>query len=315
MEGVKNQMFYGFNKIPASYDYQNVYNSNFKPSTVHVKNTGLTNYFTRWLLQKALSRIKCDNLPDTWASNYFYYCIFVFGYIAIIKTRTYGVIPQHCTLTGYNVMYQPNKAIIANPLLKGSLEPIIDKECALIKLSPDYGGIWDLVSHYAELMALTTESYGVNLVNSKFAYMFFGNNKNQLESFKKAIDQILSGNPAAFLDKDLLDEDGNMQWEVLNQRVKDVYIGSELLEDLEKIEARFNTKIGIPNVNIAKQSGVSPDEVHSNDIDTYSLPNLWLDELNKGAKKANELFGLNLKFKLREMGVDDIGNNFDTGNL
>lgn len=307
-------MFYGFNNIPAAYDYQNIYNSNFKPSTVHVKNTGLANYFTRWLLQKALSRLTCENMPEYWASNYFYYCILVFGYVAIINTKSYGVIPQHCTLTGYNVMYQPNKAVIANPLL-GSLEPIIDKDCALIKLSPDYGGIWDLVSHYAELMALTTESYGVNLVNSKFAYLFFGNNKAQLETFKKALDQILSGEPAAFLDKSLLDEDGNMTWEVLTQRVKDVYIGSELLEDLEKIEARFNTKIGIPNVNIAKASGVSPDEIHSNDIDTYSLPSLWIDELNKGCKKANELYGLNLNFKLREMGVDNYGGNINTGAL
>lgn len=308
-------MFYGAYNIPASYDYKNVYNSRFKPSTVHVKNTGLTNYFTRWLLQKALSRIVCDGMPETWASNYFYYCIFVFGYVAIINTKSYGVIPQHCTLTGYNVMYQPNQAIIANPLLPGDVSPYIDKDCALIKLCPDYGGIWDLVSHYADLMALTTESYGVNLVNSKFAYLFFGNNKAQAESFKKALDQILSGEPAAFLDKSLLDDDGNMTWEVLTQRVKDVYIGSELLEDLEKIESRFNTKIGIPNVNIAKASGVSPDEVHSNDTDTYSLPTLWIEELNKGARTANKLFGLNLNFRLREMEADSYGSNIDTGNI
>ena len=45
----------GLNGLPASYDYINFYNASMEPSTVHVKNTGLSNFFSRYLIQKAIS--------------------------------------------------------------------------------------------------------------------------------------------------------------------------------------------------------------------------------------------------------------------
>ena len=68
---------------------------------------------------------------------------------------------------------------------------------------------------------------------------------------------------------------------------------------MTKWDSRFNTEIGIPNVNIAKASGVSDQEVNANNIDTQSKVKLWLDTINKGLEETNKLFGLDLKCKLR----------------
>ena len=77
------------------------------------------------------------------------------------------------------------------------------------------------------------------------------------------------------------------------------YIGSQLLEDLAKIDSRFNTDVGIPNVNIAKASGVSDSEVKSNNVDTQSKCKLWLDTITDGLEKVNAMFGSDLSCGLR----------------
>ena len=289
----------GSQNIPASYDYINAYNHQYAPSTIHVKETGLSWYFKRYLIQKIISVFKFEGIPETWAKDYFLYTLFVFGYCAVINTDKYGVIPQHCTLSGYNIFYRPNKALIANPLLKRTIEARIGKDCELIRMAPDWCGVWDIVEYYADLMALTSETIAVNLINSKFSYVFAAEDKASAESLKKLYDQIASGEPAAFADKKLFTDDGDPSWYLFVQNLKQNYIAGNLLEDLAKIDSRFNTEIGIPNVNIAKSSGVSQSEVMANNIDTQSKAALWLETIQDSLEKVNQMFGLDITVSLR----------------
>lgn len=305
----------GLNGLPASYDYINFYNASMDPSTVHVKNTGLSNFFSRYLIQKAISAFEWQGIPDNWHMNYFLYVLFVFGYISVVETDKYGIIPQHCGLYGYDVMYQPTHATIANPLLQGIRNPRIGKECEIIKLTPDYGGIWDLVSFYADMLALSAETAGVNLVNSKLSFIFFAKNKAAAESFKKLYDQVASGQPAAVIDKDLLDENGNLSWQQFNQNLQQNYISGQILQDMVQWDCRFNTEIGIPNTNIAKLSGVSDREVEANSINTEAKALLWEETLRKGVEAVNRMFGTNIsvryKYRKEEMMNDSVYPNYD----
>ena len=292
-------MINGINGVPASYDYINNYNSKFKPNTLHVKETGLSWYFKKYLIQKILAVFKFDGIPETWATDYFLYSLFVFGFIAVIDTDKYGVIPQHCTLTGRDVFYRPNYAVVANPLLKTRGPLHIGTECELVKMQPDYSGCWDMVEYYSDLMSLTTESIYANLINSKMAYVFGAEDKASAESLKKLYDQIASGEPAAFADKKLFNDDGSPSWVLFTNNLQQNYIGSKLLEDLAKIDSRFNTDIGIPNVNIAKASGVSDSEVKSNNVDTQSKCRIWQETIQNGLDRVNAMFNLNITVDLR----------------
>ena len=289
----------GSNKIPSSYDYINAYNHQYRPSTIHVKETGLSWYFKRYLIQKIMSVFKFEGIPENWATDYFLYTLFVFGYCAVINTDKYGIIPQHCTLSGYNIYYRPNRAIITNPLFKRPIEARIGRDTELVRMSPDWCGVWDIVEYYADLMALTSETIATNLINSKFSYVFAAEDKTSAESLKKLYDQIASGEPAAFADKKLFNDDGSPSWLVFTQNLKQNYIAGDLLEDLAKIDSRFNTEIGIPNVNIAKASGVGAAEVMANNIDTQSKVALWLDTIRESLERVNDMFGLNISVSLR----------------
>ena len=281
------------------YDFINLYNARLSPSTVHTRENDTTAYFKRYLLQKIISVYEFTGIPDHWAKNYFLYTLFIMGNVAVINTDKFGIIPQHGSLFGYNVFYQPTHFQIANPLLRGNLEPMIGRDCTLIKLQPDYGSCWDIVSYYADMLSLCTETLGVNLINSKLAYVFACENKATAESFKELYDEIARGNPAAFADKHLFNDDGSANWEIFGNNLKNNYLVENILQDMTKIDARFCTDVGIPNINMAKESGVTDNEVESNNIDTKTKASLWLETIREGLDSTNDMFKLDLGVKFR----------------
>lgn len=284
---------------PYMYDYINAEVSQHSPSTVHTKNTELQRFFARYLLQKAMSVFKWD-LPETWDRDYFLYVLYGIGYIAVLNTDKYGVIPQQCGLDGYNIFYQPKRALVTNSLLRGLRSLDIGTQCTLIKLQPDYGSVMDLVGFYADMMALTAETAGVNLVNSRLSYVFFGKNKNTAESQKKLFDRVASGEPATFVDTALYDvQSGNPSWIPFQQNVGQNYIAGDALADLRKWEMMFDTDVGIPNANTDKKERLISDEVNANNVEVTSKADLWLDQLQKSFAQTSKMFGIKLGVEWR----------------
>ena len=297
--------------IPTNYEFENLYNSMRSPSSVHCRNTALVEYYTKYLLEKAISVFKFDGIPDKWAMNYFQYVLFGYGYVAIINTDKYGVIPQLSGLTGYNVFYQPTMVTIANPLLDGLKTLEIGTQCEIIKLQPNYSGVMDIVTTYADLMALCLETAGINLLNSKMSYIFFSQNKSGAETFKKMYDKIASGEPMAVIDKSLLDDEGNPAWTMFTQNVGQNYITDKILNDLQTIEDQFNTEIGIPNANTQKKERLIVDEVNANNIDTNAKIALWLETMQRDIGKVNQMFGLNLSVSYRFDNESEVEVNYE----
>lgn len=283
---------------PYSYNIENVYNSVVNPSTVHYIDNGTAKFYTRYFLQKAMSVFKWG-LPELWDTDYFLYTLYTWGFIAILKTDRFGVIPQQCTLTGYNVFYAPKRITVTNPIMPETVERDIDKDCVLLKLTPDYAGILDLIYFYASKMALASSAVNVNLLNSKLAYLFTAKNKSVAESFKKMYDQIASGEPASIIDRNLLDPDGNKTWDFFSQNLHENYIASDILADMRKIEQQFDTDIGIPNANTDKRERLITDEVNANNVETATRCELWLEELKKGCEKVKTMFDVDISVDWR----------------
>ena len=289
----------GFNSnIPANYETINLYNSSFSPSTVHVKNTGLQRYFRKYLLQKAISVFKWT-LPEEWDEDYFKYTLYGLGYIAVLNTRSFGVICQGGALGGYNLYYRPSYIIITNPLLKETITADIDIDCSVIKLQPDYSSIMDMVGFYADKMALASEALDMNLVNVKTATIFGAQSKQQAETLKKMYDKMADGDPAVFVDKNLFDDQGRPSWYPFVANMTQQYISDKILSDMRKIEAEFDTEIGIPNANTDKAERLITDEVNANNVETATRCELWLESIKKGVDKANSMYGLSISVDWR----------------
>ena len=279
-----------YNSLPIPTQIESILYSSISPSTVHVNNTYLSRYFRRYLLQKAISVFDWV-IPEWWDKDYLLYVLYISGRAVIADIEPFGIIPQNCSLSGYNIFYRPTTALISNPVIAGfNRELKIGRECELLKLTPDLLGVCDIISYYADMLALAAENAGVNLVNSKLAYVFAASNKATAESFKKLFDKIQQGEPAAVIDKQLLGDDGKPTWEYFAQNLGQNYITDRLLIDMRKIEMMFDADIGIPTANTEKRAQLTEDEVSVNNFENRSKIELWLDCLNRSITKIIRMF-------------------------
>lgn len=289
--------------MPSFFDYtlSNLYTAGQQPNTIHVSDTGLSYMFRKQLFEKAIS-VFDFSMPDNWDKDYFRYSLFMFGNVTIFDSGVFGVIPQYGALSGYNVFYMPDEALVANPLLPAINRLKIGRDCEVIKLRPDYSGIMDIVGYYADQMALITETFTCDIQNSKLSYIFMATNEAQAQAYKKMYDSIYKGEPNVVIDKKLLGPDGEPQWQSFNQQLKNTYIGDLLIDALNAVEDRFCTLIGIDNANTDKRERLISSEVEANKAETKALSTLWLDTMQKGIRKANEMFSLDLSVKLSQVG-------------
>lgn len=277
--------------MPAFYDYINAYNSSFSPSTVHCKNTSLVRYFAENLLTRAMSVFKFS-CPETWSKRYYMYSLYTTGFVVVYRDEKFGVIPQACTLSGYNVFYEPTTPIIANPLIVNPPDLRIDQNCTIIKLFPSYKGIMDIVNYYADMLGLCSEMTAGNLINSKLSYVFTAANKPQAESFKKMFDSIASGEPCVVIDTSIAkSEDATPAWNSFTQDLRSNFIAPESFDCIRSILNNFDTDIGIRNSNVDKKAQVNNDEINANNEETLSLAWQMYESLKEGIDKTRKMFG------------------------
>lgn len=274
---------------PYTYDVLNRCNAPNMLSFVHIAATGMARYFKRYLLQEALSVFEYT-LPAGWDADYFRYVLLGFGYICIMPTDDYGVIPQHCTLSGRNVFYRPTRALVANPLIQGGRDLLIGRDCAIIKLMPDYGSISDIVDNYGNMLALAYETAAVNMLNSKVSYVFPVANKTEADSMKAMFDEITSGSPAVFPRKAGGTGAQMDTWKPFTQNVGQNFITPEVLETMRTVRDMFLTDIGIPNLTVRKKERTNLYETEKNDIETQCKVMLWLEEQRGGIEEAIRMF-------------------------
>ena len=101
---------------PVNYEGINAYNGTYSP-TGNVQYNQTTAYFWRCLYHRLMSIIDFQ-LPDGWNKNYFKNVLYGVGYIGIINSPEYGIIPQICTVSGYGLYLQPTKILVAQPLVQ-----------------------------------------------------------------------------------------------------------------------------------------------------------------------------------------------------
>lgn len=286
-------------EVPVNYALQNLINSAYNPSYYHVENTYLQQYFRRYLLNKAVSIFEFD-LPATWDRDYLTFCLFTMGYVGVFRTEEYGVVPQAGTFHGFDLYYRPKEFLCVNPYLKEQYYDLkIGENCVLVKLTDDYLGLLDMINYYADQLALSAETWGINLFNARTGYVAIASSKAAAESLKKAYDEMSGGSPFVVIDKELMREDGSTPWEWFTQDLRSNFIGPDILADMRKIETMFDADIGLKNSNTDKKERLITAEVEANDDSTMSKSDVWLSNLQDGFREVYDMFGVDIKVRRR----------------
>ena len=293
--------------LPFNYEQINLIQGTYFPSTVKNRNNKAFRFWERAFFQRACSTLILT-MPEEWQENkdLMYWCLFAYGFVGCGTLPDLGRWFNPGTLNGYDFYYRPRNFILANPYYKEAKEMEIGTECELIKLTPDYRGIWDIINYYADKMAQMDVAINTAITNSKFAFIVGAKNKAAAEVLKKLFDKVNSGEPAVFFDKKLANDgtDKEEPWQALfRDNLKQSYIVTDLLRDFQTLINDFDTEIGIPTIPYEKKERMVTSEAESKQIDATSRSIIWYDTLKDSFERANKFLGLSgdnaLKVELR----------------
>lgn len=278
---------------PLNYQQINVAAGSYTPSDVKSYNNKTFAFWERALFQRAQSVLDFE-VPSEWdgkVKDFFLYCLFKYGFVCISKNDEFGQFFQPCTLSGYDFYYQPTKAIIANPKLSTELE--IDRECALLKLTPDYMGAWDIIWYTAEKLSTLDNAINMSLINNKFAFFLGARNKTASQALKKMLDLVNQGEPAVVYDMKLLNDptDKEMPFQQWGRdNLKNSYLTTDQLMDFQTLINNFDAEIGIPTIPYQKKERMVTDEATSRTYDAKARSVTWFNTLTSSIEEIKKLY-------------------------
>ena len=288
--------------LPLNYEQLNIQAGTYFPSQVKPYNNAAFIFWQRALFQRACSTIIID-VPEDWKrhKNLLYWSLFAYGYVGVFNLEEFGKCFNPVTLSGYNFYYEPTNVLLSNPALKpdGKQEFEIGTTCELLRLTPDYAGIWDIISYYAEKLASMDCAINTAIINTKFVYIMGAKNKAAAAVLKKMFDKVSQGEPAV-----------------------NSYIITDLLKDFQTILNDFDCEVGIPTIPYEKKERMVQSEAESRQIDSTSRSVVWFDELKRTAELCNEFLGfgndgikITLRYNIEERGEEDGESKDNTGGL
>lgn len=303
--------------LPLNYDQINLIEGTYQPSQIK-NNSASFDYWVRTLFHRASSNL-IFGLPDFWQgdiANFWYYCMLRFGFVSIQdltgkgkRGDELGMCFSPVNLSGINFYYQRTLAVLSNPTLAESFELEIGKDCALVCMTPDKMGIWDVIERYAALLSNLDNAINMSIINSKIPFILGGKTKAAIQTLKKIMDKVNSGQPAVFYDSRIQDDaqskDSPFQFLKLLENPKQNYLTTDQLMDLHTILSDFDSEVGIPTIPYQKKERETSFESQSKLADGQARSLVWERTINDSIKEVKKLYpDLQLSFRLR-WEVDD----------
>lgn len=288
--------------------------------SIHVPNTYWKDkseeylYWFRCLYERLTSTIEFT-IPETWDRHFFNAVLFSFGYMPVFETKRWGVTFMNAQPVGYNWFYEPVQMQVSNPKLTKLFT--IGKDCELIRLTNDMHGVLDIIDHYAELLAEASQSVNVALQNAKMPIILTASSVAQAETLKKVKDKIKAGESLIVYDNsdqmfsDEIIPQGDEPFQSFINDLKSNYLGTELLENLDKIMNQFYQEIGIQtseNTSHGKSHTLEIEAQQSNS-QTQARLDTWIQNLEDSCNLINKMFNIGLEVKKRDVCTITAGSN------
>lgn len=300
------------------YNYGGIYNA---PPFVNNGPNASMDYWARSLMQRLTARIDLKNLPTAsegqygWDKDATKFGLFMLGYQIVFESSTYGVVPQPGTLTGFGLQYQPAGAVVNTPYFQFSRPLKIGVECELIKLTPDYSTVFDIVTKYAEELKEIDTSIKAAARNSRLAFALVASDDKTAKTLKAIRERIINGEDA-IIDEKLVkaskQDPSAAPWFEFDKDLKQNYILGDLLEARRKTLVDFYREIGVRMLDDKRERMIT-GEVDAGNAETFIRSEVWIETLKESCAKVNAMFGLNIIPTLNapdepeeEGGVDDV---------
>ena len=281
------------------YNYGGMYTA---PPFVNNSPNMSMDYWSRSLLQRLTAIIDFEGLPEAsegqygWDKDALKYGLMMLGYQIVFRSKTYGVVPQPGTVTGFGLQYQPAGAVVNTPYFQFSRPLKLGIEAELIKITPDYSSLFPIVTKYAAELKEIDTSIRSAARNSRLAYALVASDDKSARALKAIREAVINGSDP-IIDEKLARNKSNpelLPWFQFDQDLKKNYVLSDLLEDRRTTLIDFYREIGVQMVDEKKERMIT-GEVEASSAENFVRSEVWIETLKESCDKVNAMFGTNIR--------------------
>ena len=268
----------------------------------------MMSYWTRSFFQRATALFTFEDLPAGWDVDAFKYGLYRRGFLVGFESKKYGLVIVPATVSGFGLQFQPTHALISTPYFQFNRPLRLGVECEAIKLTPDYTGIWDVITKYADEMRHLDTAIRQSSINARMAYAMVATDDKSARSLKAISEKLKNGEPAIVYDAKIRKagdvEQDRMPWQQFDRDLKQNFILPELIEARRAIVDDFYKEIGV-RIPDDKRERMITSEVNADEAQTFIRRDVWANSLKDSVMKFNAMYDTNIKVKANEPEVID----------
>lgn len=243
---------------------------------------------TKYYQMLALNRYKWENLPNGIESRYIEQMLFDNGECALFDHPDLGLcVLRSSSRENLNIYGEPTKLSLTGfnehrTVMIDECVRIMNNDLALPTL-PD-------IVYYARRMAEIDDIIMQNLRQQRVPYLFATDENNSF-SMKALYDRMYQGEPAIFIDKEMLKGEPE---NIMVIPTTAPYLVDKLQIQKQEMERELLTFLGINNT-LEKKERLLVDETNSNNQFIKMASDIGFKQRQLACEQMNEMFGLNVQ--------------------
>ena len=275
------------------------------------------NYWERSFFQRARGLWDVTGLPDgspgqvQTDKDAFWWGLLHMGFLAVFETRQYGITFQPAAPHGVGLQYQPWGLVVSSPFFQFSRPLVIGRDCEALKLTPDYTGLWDIISKYAQEMQYMDIAIRQAMLNARMPYIAAAENDNEARTLKAFFERVSNGDPYIIynrnLKKTLPGEVPELPWAQFDRDLRQNFLLPDLQECRRNVITAFYRELGVP-VASDKRERENQLESSINTAEFFNRRQVWQDCLDESCDRVNKMYGLDIAFTYRGGEIDALSN-------
>ena len=256
-----------------------VVNDNIEQETIRL---------TKHYQMLALNRYRWENLPNGIESRYIEEMLYDNGECAMFDHPDLGLcVLRSSSRENLNIYGEPTKLTLSGfnehrTVMMGECVRIMNNDLALPTL-PN-------IVYYARRMAEIDDIIMQNLRQQRVPYLF-ATDENNAFSMKSLYDRIYQGEPAIFIDKEMLKGEPE---NIMVIPTTAPYLVDKLQIQKQEMERELLTFLGINNT-LEKKERLIVDETNSNNQFIKMASDIGFKQRQLACEQINEMFGLNVR--------------------
>lgn len=243
---------------------------------------------TKYYQMLALNRYKWENLPNGIESRYIEQMLYDNGECAMFDHPDLGLcVLRSSSRENLNIYGEPTKLTVTG---FNEHRTVMMDECVRI-LNNDLGlPTLEHIVYYARRMAEIDDIIMQNLRQQRVPYLFATDENNSL-SMKTLYDRIYQGEPAIFIDKEMLKGEPE---NIMVIPTLAPYLVDKLQIQKQEMERELLTFLGINNT-LEKKERLIVDETNSNNQFIKMASDIGFKQRQLACQQMNDMFGLNIR--------------------